>query len=133
MSHSAISVLGFGFYLAAGGLLLLLAPQEVCGILQLHPPGNSIWVRLSGMFFLDLAFYCIKAAVNEQESFIRWSILTRPWTLVFLGAFVAAGIESPRILIFGVVDLLATLWTVFALRADRGGRGRRAGNDIAAS
>jgi hypothetical protein len=121
MSHSALSILGFGLYLAAGGLLLLLTPQEVCGSLQLHPPGNSIWVRLSGMFFLDLAFYCIKAALDENKLFIRWSILTRPWTLVFLGAFVAAGFESPRILIFGIVDVLATLWTVFALRVDRVG------------
>ena len=79
-----------------------------------------MWVRLSGMFFLDLAFYCIKAALQEQRSFIHWSIMTRPLTIVFLGAFVALGLENPSILLFGVVDLLATCWTALALRTSGG-------------
>jgi len=61
--------------------------------------------------------YCIQAAINEQRSFIRWSQKTRPWTIVFLGVFVALGLENPSILIFGVIDLLATLWTALALRS----------------
>ena len=46
------------------------------------------------MFFLDLAFYCIKAAIDEHEAFIRWSVTTRPLTILFLGAFVALGYEN---------------------------------------
>ena len=117
MSPAAISILGFGIYLATGGLLLLLVPQELCQFLHLRPPGDSMWVRLGGLFFLDLAFYCIQAAINEQRSFIRWTQKTRPWTIVFLGVFVALGLENPSILIFGVIDLLATLWTALALRS----------------
>jgi hypothetical protein len=117
MRRPAITILAFGVYLAVGGLLLLLVPQELCHLLRLRPPGDTMWVRLSGMFFLDLAFYCIRAALDDQRPFIRWSVQTRPWTIVFLVAFVAAGMENPGILIFGVIDLLATLWTSRALRS----------------
>jgi hypothetical protein len=115
MSRPAASIFAFGVYLAAGGLLLVLMPRELCHLLHLRPPGETIWVRLCGMFFLDLAFYCIRAALSEDRTFLRWSVQTRPWTTVFLLAFVAAGLENPSILIFGVIDLLATVWTVLAL------------------
>jgi hypothetical protein len=119
MSRPAVSILGFGVYLAAGGLLLLLIPRELCSILHLRPPGDTMWVRLCGMFFLDLAFYCIQAALSDQRTFMRWSVKTRPLSIMFLVAFVAGGLENPSILIFGVIDLLATLWTVLALRDPR--------------
>jgi hypothetical protein len=130
MSPAAFSVLVFGIYLASGGLLLLLVPEGLCHCLGLSPPGDPLWVRLSGMFFLDLAFYCIKAAINEHKAFIRWSVTTRPLTLLFLGAFVSLGFANSNLLIFGVIDVIASLWTALALREmrpaggqDRGGPG----------
>lgn len=126
MSPAALSVLVFGVYLASGGLLLLLVPEGLCHVLGLSPPGDPLWVRLSGMFFLDLAFYCVKAAIDEHEAFIRWSVATRPLTILFLGVFVALGYQNLNILIFGIIDVAATLWTAVALRAGRpaGGRAR---------
>jgi hypothetical protein len=119
MSRPAVSIFVFGAYLAVGGLLLLIVPREVCQLLQLRPPGDTMWVRLSGMFFLDLAFYCIQAARHDAQVFMGWSVWTRPWTTVFLVAFVAAGLENPGVLVFAVIDLLATLWTVLALGNSR--------------
>ena len=116
MSRPAVSILAFGVYLAGGGVLLVLMPREVCSLLHLRPPGDTMWVRLCGAFFLDLAFYCIQAARSDQRTFMRWSVKTRPLSIMFLVAFVAGGLENPSILIFGVIDLLATLWTVLALR-----------------
>ena len=81
-------------------MLLLLVPEGLCRCLGLSPPGDPLWVRLSGMFFLDLAFYCIKAAIDENKAFIRWSVTTRPLTILFLGAFVALGYENSNILDF---------------------------------
>jgi hypothetical protein len=117
MSRPARSVLVFGVYLAIGGVPLIAVPHTTCRVLHLRPPGDTIWVRLCGALFLDLAYYCIRAALGEQQAFLRWSVTTRPWTIIFLGAFVAAGLENPGILIFGVIDLLATLWTARALRS----------------
>jgi hypothetical protein len=119
MRPAAFSILIFGIYLASGGLLLLLVPEWLCHFLRLRPPGDTMWVRLSGMFFLYLAFYCIKAARGEQNAFIRWSLTTRPLTVLFLGVFVATGLENPNILVFGVIDVLATLWTAVALGQER--------------
>ena len=119
MSPAARTVFAFGLYLAGGGLLLLFVPAEVCLVLNLRTPGDTVWMRLCGMFFLDLAYYCIRAAQNENMMFIRWSTYTRPWTLAFLAAFVALGLVKPIILTFGLIDVLATLWTVRALRRQR--------------
>ena len=117
MSKAAISILVFGIYLAIGGFLLVGAPAFVCQMLTLDAP-QGVWVRMTGMFFCILAFYCVCAASQEATAFIRWSVYTRPTTLLFLGAFVAAKLVQPVILIFGVIDVAASLWTAFALRAD---------------
>lgn len=119
MSAAARSVFAFGLYLAAGGILLLLAPGLVCRVLLMNTPVETIWMRLCGMFFLDLAFYCVMASRNENLVFMRWSIYTRPWTLAFLSAFAALGMVKPILLVFGVVDVAASAWTFLALREGR--------------
>jgi hypothetical protein len=118
MSAAARSILAFGVYLAAGGLLLLFAPGLVRRLLGMRAAGETVWVRLCGMFFLDLAYYCIKAAQNEHLMFIRWSVFTRPFTLVFLAVFVGFGMVRPIILVLGFIDVLASLWTALALRKE---------------
>ena len=115
MSPAARSVFAFGLYLATGGIFLVLAPDWTCNVAGLRPPGETLWVRLGGMLFLDVAYYCIRAARSEEIRFIRWSVLPRLVTLPFLGVVVAAGLENPSILVFGVVDTLAALWTILAL------------------
>jgi len=37
---------------------------------------------------------------------------------LFFLAFVAAGLASPMLILFGVVDLAGALWTALALRRD---------------
>lgn len=117
MSRAAVSILAFGIYLFGGGLVLLLVPGALCDALGLEAPGEP-WARISGMFFWILAYYCVRAALDEERSFMRWSLRTRPTTFVFLSAFVAFGLVRPVLLAFGVVDLAATLWTALALRKD---------------
>ena len=117
MSKAAISMLAFGIYLATGGLLLVFTPAFVCRILTLDAP-QGVWVRITGMFFCILAYYSVCAASQDATAFIRLSVYARPTTLLFLGAFVAAKLVQPVILIFGVIDVAASLWTALALRAD---------------
>ncbi len=117
MSRAAVSLLAFGLYLAGGGLLLMVAPALVCRVLTLDAP-QGVWVRITGMFFAILAYYCICAAREEQTAFMRWSVRTRPTTLVFLAACVATQVVQPIILLFGVIDVAAAVWTALALRAD---------------
>jgi hypothetical protein len=117
MSKAAVSILAFGIYLATGGFLLAVAPGLVCRLLALaEPPG--LWMRIAGGLCGILAYYCIRAAREEEMAFIRWSVKTRPTTLVFLAVCVAANVAPPTILILGVIDVAATIWTALALRAD---------------
>lgn len=117
MSNAAKSMAAFGIYLAIGGVLLVFTPAFVCQMLSLDPP-RGVWIRISGMFFCILSFYCLAAASREETAFIRLSVYARPTTLLFLGAFVIAQLVQPVILIFGVIDVAASLWTAHALRAD---------------
>jgi hypothetical protein len=117
MSRAAWSILAFGLYLAMGGAALLFSPELVCRLLAL-PPGSGFWVRLNGMFFWILAYYCLRAAREEGTAFMRWSVRTRPTTVLFMTVFVAMGLVGPVALLLGVVDALAALWTGLALRAD---------------
>ena len=116
MSKAAISIFVFGVYLATGSVFLMLAPNLACQILALDQP-EGVWVRITGMFFAILAYYCVSAAREEETAFMRWSVRTRPTTLAFLAVCVAAQIVKPIILIFGVVDVAAAIWTAHALRA----------------
>lgn len=117
MSKAAVSMLVFGSYLATGGFLLVVAPDFVCRLLALdEPPG--LWVRMTGGLFGILAYYCVRAAREEETAFMRWSMCTRPTTIFFLVVCVAAKLAQPLILVLGMIDVAATIWTALALRAD---------------
>ena len=118
MSAAARSIVAFALYLALGGAALVFAPQQVCQLLRL-PAGSDFWIRLNGMFFWILAYYCLRAAWREETAFISWSLWPRSATTVFMAVFVAMGQVGPVVLLFGAVDALAALWTAKALRADR--------------
>jgi hypothetical protein len=115
VSGTAISMLAFALYLCAGGVLLLFVPGRVCAALSMAPPQDP-WIRITGMLFLILAFYCWRAAREEDARFVRWSVYTRPTTLAFLLWFAAAGWIEPILLLFGIVDLIATAWTMLTMR-----------------
>lgn len=117
MSKAAVSVFCFGLYLAGGGLVLVLVPEQLCRVLGIDDPDGP-WVRITGMFFLLFAYYCLRAALEEERRFMHWSLRTRPTTIFFLAGLVAFELAPPVILVFGVFDVAATLWTALALRGE---------------
>jgi hypothetical protein len=117
MKSAAFSILTFGAYLAAGGLMLLIFPAQTCHLMSLSPPQGP-WIRITGMLMLILSFYCWRAAREDNAAFIRWSLYTRPTTIVFLIWFAAAGWIQPIVIVFGVLDVLATAWTLLAMRRE---------------
>jgi hypothetical protein len=118
VSRAAVSILVFGAYLCGGGLLLVLAPNQVCELLAMARPDGP-WIRITGMLFLILAFYCWRAAREENLAFIRWSIYTRPTTILFLLWFVSRGWIEPVVLVFGALDAAASVWTLVAINGRR--------------
>jgi hypothetical protein len=115
VSKAAISVLVFGIYLVLIGLGFLLAPNMVLGLFG-FPSTTEPWIRVMAMLLLILAYYYIQAARNEMTGFFRFTVHGRAAVIVFFVAFVAFGLAQPMLIGFGVVDLLAAIWTALALR-----------------
>jgi hypothetical protein len=116
MSRAARSLFVFGVYLCGLGLLLLLAPNLLLRVFG-APTTSEVWIRVTGMLVLCLSFYYVQAARSELTSFIRWTVWTRLTVIVYFAAFVLLASAPRALLLFGLVDLLAAVWTWLALRA----------------
>lgn len=116
MSKAAISVLVFGFYLIINGVGFLLWPNTMLGFLGI-PTTNEPWLNVVGMLLLFLAYYYILAAKNELTLLFRWSVYARSSVIIFFIIFALVGLAPALLIIFGVVDLLAAIWTAIALKA----------------
>ena len=69
-----------------------------------------------GMLLLILAYYYIQSARNEITDFFRYTVHGRASVIVVFGVMVLLGLAQPMLIMFGVVDLLAAIWTASALR-----------------
>ncbi len=116
MSKAAKSVFVFGIYLIFIGLGFLLMPNIVLKLFG-FPETSEPWIRVMAMLLLLLAFYYIQLARAENTAFIRLTVPARASVIVFFIAFVVLGLAQPMLIGFGVIDLLAAIWTRSALRA----------------
>jgi len=117
MSHAARSLFVFGIYLCGLGLVLLLIPNLILWVFGV-PPTSEVWIRISGMFVLCLSFYYVQSARNELTGFIRWTVWTRIAVIFYFTGFVLFFSAPKPLLVFGLVDLLAAVWTWMALKKD---------------
>jgi hypothetical protein len=117
MSLAAKSLFVFGIYLCGLGAALLLVPNLLLQVFGV-PPTKEVWIRINGMLVLCLSFYYVQAARSELTSFIRWTIWTRAAVIVYFTAFVLWVSAPKALLLFGLIDLLAAVWTWRALEMD---------------
>src|SRR5215210_8044781 len=115
MSRAAKSLFVFGVYLCGLGLFLLLAPNLLLRLFGV-PPTNEVWIRINGMLVLCLSFYYVQAARHELTTFIRLTVWTRIAVIIYFVAFILLVSAPKALLLFGLVDLLAALWTWLALK-----------------
>lgn len=115
MSKPATSVFVFGIYMALNGFALIIIPNLILNFFD-FPATNEIWIRIVGMLMLILAYYYIFTARKEITSFFYLSIPARFAGIVFFSAFVLFELASPKIISFGVIDLLSGIWTIIALK-----------------
>ena len=116
MSKAAISVFVFSIYLFVLGLVLVAFPNVLLSLIR-FPETNEVWIRVAGMLVLILGYYYSTAAQNELTSILRASVIGRFSVLVFFVAFVLLGFAPPILVLFGVIDAVAAIWTGLALRA----------------
>ncbi len=118
MSNAAKSIFVFGIYLIGLGATLVFAPHAASIVFGL-PDTDGVWIRAFGMLLLFLAFFCIQSARKEVTEYFRWTVYTRSSVIVFFTAFVLMGLANPILMLFGVIDLLAAIWTGLALRPSK--------------
>lgn len=112
MSKAALSVFVFGIYVIVLGVILMVIPNVLLSIFGI-PATTEVWIRVVGMLIFLIGYYYIQASRNEKKmiSFYRWTVHARSSVIVFFIIFVAFGFVTPLLILFGVVDLLAEIWT----------------------
>jgi uncharacterized membrane protein len=118
MSKGARSLFIFSLYLYVLGAILLIFPNVLLRMFFL-PATDEVWIRVVGMLVFILGFYYFQVARNELRKFIQWTVYARISVLFFFIAFVIAGLASPLLILFGVIDVAAAIWTQLSLRSDK--------------
>jgi hypothetical protein len=119
MSKAARSILIFGLYLIATGVVLAAAPNALLRILRL-PPTTEPWVRILGVVVGVLGSYYVAAARQELTGFFRATVWGRGMVLIGFLLLVLLRLAPPVVIGFALVDTAGALWTTLALRSQRG-------------
>ena len=117
MSRSALSVFVFSIYLYLLGFVLVVTPDSLLKIFN-FPDADGLWIRVVGMLVIILGFYYSHVARAELRPFFVWTVIARTSVLLFFIAFVIAGLAPPALILFGVIDFVAAMWTLFAIRSE---------------
>ena len=118
MKKTSLSVLVFGVYLLVLGALYMVAPNiplEILGFATTTEP----WIRVMAACVVILGYYYVRAARSDWVPFYRWTIHARLFFALSTVVFVVLELAQPRLLLFGLLDLLGAGWTGIALRDSR--------------
>ena len=118
MSKTAFTIKASCCYIIALGLALVLVPNLVMSAMRM-PATSDVWIRVLGVTVVNIGVFFWVAAQTEAMALFRASVVIRPLVLVWFAAFVALGLASPMLLVFGVIEAAGALWTWLALRADQ--------------
>ncbi|MCA9912052.1 MAG: hypothetical protein KC496_01830 [Anaerolineae bacterium] len=118
MNKAAQTILTWGLVIVLAGLFLLLFPHVTASLLGMAAPVDG-WARLTGAFMVWLGIYYVVAAQSNARAFFRMTVILRPTVLLVLIVFVAMGLFKPPIILVGIADTLAAIWTAWALRAEQ--------------
>ena len=118
MSSAARSIYVFGIYLIATGGILIGSPNTLLAVLGIAPTTEP-WIRVVGMLVMVVGMLHVACGRTEQTGFFVASVYTRIFVLLTFIVFALLGIAPAMLILFGVVDAAAALWTYTALRAVR--------------
>lgn len=115
MSQAAISLRVFSLYMFVLGLVLILVPNlflRLCGI----APTREVWIRIVGMLVVILGYYDFMATRTEDAAFFRWSVHARLFAAALLAVLVVSKLAPAILILFGLIDAAAAIWTALSLR-----------------
>ncbi len=118
MSKSARSVFTFSVYLFLLGAILLVVPNVLLNLFYI-PETKEVWIRVVGMLVFLLGYYYFQVSRNEIKQFMQWTVYARSSVVVFFVVFVMLGFAPPVLILFGVIDVAAAVWTQLCLRSEK--------------
>lgn len=114
MASAPRTVVVFGVYLVAVGLIVLLIPNVLLSMLGL-PNTDEPWIRVIGVVVLALAGYYIACGRGEATAFLRASVPVRLSAAV--GLVVIAALSGYwSLMLFALPDAAGAAWTRSVLR-----------------
>ena len=117
MSRAALSVRAFAFYLFLLAGILIVIPNEFLSLFGLVTT-DEVWIRVVGMLTAILGYYYFEASRHELTALIRATVYGRFAILAGFTCLVVLDMAPAVLLLFGVVDAVAALWTARSLSAD---------------
>ena len=118
MSKSARSLFIFSIYLFVLGIIFIVIPNVLLNLFTL-PETNEVWIRVVGMLVLILGFYYFQASKSDIKKFFQWTVYGRSAVIVFFIVFVLLDFAPPVLILFGVIDAAAAIWTHLSLRSEK--------------
>lgn len=117
MTRTAWTVQAFGAYLIVLSLGLMAAPNVLLPLFGMART-SEVWIRVAGLVVFNEGVCYWFAAKSNATPFFRASFYLRCLAPVVFGTFVLAGLASPPLIAFGLVDLAAGVWTFLTLRGE---------------
>jgi hypothetical protein len=114
MDSTTVSVFVFGIYLIFVGAGFLFTPNMLLPLFKM-PKTDEPWIRVMAVLVLIIAFFYLVAA-HYALSPIYWAtVFGRFFVFLSFLALVLTKKAKPMLIMFGVVDALGAIWTLWTL------------------
>jgi hypothetical protein len=107
---AAKTVQYFSYYLFVLAAVLIFAPNIMLSVFQI-PETNEVWIRVVGVLVACIAVYYYAMSALNSIPFLRLTVWVRLWVFAAFSGLWIAGFGPVQLILFGVVDALAALWT----------------------
>lgn len=121
-SYAANSLFYFGIYLFIAGPIFIFYPEPLAALAGLNLPVDPGW-RVVGllMFIIGLFDFQVGRKGNMPDLYII-TIIERILAFSTLSVFVLLKFFNYVGFLFGLVDLLGAIWTIWAIQKDKKSR-----------
>lgn len=118
MKKTELSIKVWSIYLFVLGFSMVIMPSATVGMFGYLNTGE-LWIRFAGILSVVLAMFYMQIARYHLHEMYTWKIAGHIFGMVCMVSFLASGIADGRIVGTITMELLACLWTAFALKADK--------------
>ena len=115
MTRAARSVYIFGIYLIALGGILIGSPNTLLSLFRI-PTTDEPWIRVLGIAIMGMGMLHVASARAEQTAFMRATVWVRFFVLIAFITLALLKIVPPVVVLFGLIDASAAVWTHISLR-----------------